>query len=145
MKIKLLNLLLIAIIFMTGCQRAADSYTLSGEPVNFSDYRGRYIVINYFASWCSPCWQEVEALNAITGKAKVFGVNYDKVDVRQQKTIAEKMGIKFSLLREDPAAKFGIMHISGLPMTLIIDPHGKLVETLMGAQSQASLEKNIGL
>ena len=105
-------------------------------------YHGRWVVINYWAQWCKPCIAEIPELNALDEKypqVAVLGVNYDGAvgDVldKQLKTL----GVAFPTLPQDPAAELGSPRPIVLPTTLILDPDGKLVHTLVGPQTLQSL------
>lgn len=122
--------------------------TLANKKISLGSLKGKWVVINYWASWCKPCYKEIPALNAFAKKYKekveVLGVSYDHVEVDQLPAIIKKMGIEFVTLKYDPALKLGIEHVPGLPATYIINPKGKLVKTLLGEQTEKSLARNIG-
>jgi thiol-disulfide isomerase/thioredoxin len=132
---------------LTACKQPPDAYDTQGNPVLFDAFKGQYIVINYFAGWCKPCWMEMPVLNAFyhqhAGKVKVFGVNYDQSDNSHLKTLIQKMGIDFPVLTSDPGKKFGIISAEGLPMTVIINPEGKKTKILMGEQTTETLTQAI--
>ncbi len=134
---------------LTACKPAPDAYDAQDNPVSFSAFRGQYILINYFAEWCKPCSTEIPALNAFylqhKGKVMVFGVNYDRADDAKLKGIIKKMGIKFPVLKDDPGQKFGIMSVEGLPMTVVINPKGEKINSLMGEQTEKTLSQATGL
>lgn len=140
---------LLLFIFLIGCSQQGY-HDLNGNTVKFSDYHGKWIVINYWASWCKPCSQEIPELNnfyaANKGKNMVmFGVNYDYAPVDKLPEIVQRMGVKFPTLTTDPAKEFGIKHLTGLPATVLIAPNGELKEILYGVQTQSGLETIMGL
>jgi thiol-disulfide isomerase/thioredoxin len=134
---------------LAGCKNSPDAYDTRGNPVYFSSLRGQYVVINYFAAWCKPCWNEMPVLNTFArqyaGKVTVLGVNYDHHENSQLTSLITQMGIEFPVLKNDPGKKFGIIHIEGLPMTVIINPAGKKHTILMGEQTLNSLRQATGL
>jgi len=143
---KCLRLLLLAVcasFLFSACQSRPDSYDLSGQPIHFSAYQGKWIVINYWASWCKPCWQEIPALNAFSKdyalKAVVLGVNYREAKPEDLPALAQKLGIQFPVLKTDPAVQLKLPAIQGLPATVLIDPAGKFEQILFGEQTEASL------
>jgi len=133
---------------LSACKPAPDAHDTQGNPISFSAYHGQYIFINYFAQWCKPCSTEIPALNAFyrqhKGKVMVFGVNYDRVDDAGLNNIIKKMGIHFPVLKNDPGQKFGMMNVEGLPMTVVINPKGEKIKTLMGEQTTETLTQAIG-
>ncbi len=123
---------------------------IGGKQMHLSDYRGKWIVINYWASWCKPCYKEIPELNAFyqankAQKVVMFGVNYDRVKQAKVLALASSMGMIFPNLAGNPIKQFGVASIKGLPATYIISPEGKLVKTLFGPQTQAQLNKVIGI
>jgi thiol-disulfide isomerase/thioredoxin len=137
------------VMALTACQRKPDNYDNQGNPVYFSQYQGKWILINYWASWCHPCWQEVPELNAFAShyakQVKIFGVNFDHADSTTLNALMQKMHIQYSNLIDDPATRFGIDNIPALPTTIIINPQGKVATILTGEQTQESLRETIGL
>lgn len=142
-------ILVVMIVTLTACQAKPDNVDNQNHPIYFSQYQGKWIVLNYWASWCHPCWAEVPELNAFAKhyqqQVVVFGVNFDGVDDQQLNQFMQKMQMQFPSLLHNPATTFGIGDISALPSTVIINPQGKVVAILAGAQTQQSLTKAIGL
>ena len=103
--------------------------------------RGQWVVINYWAQWCKPCIEEIPQLNALDStydQVTVLGVNYDGAegaDLAQQR---EALGVTFASVA-DPAAQLGTERPTVLPTTLIVDPQGRLTDTLLGPQTLESL------
>jgi peroxiredoxin len=72
-------------------------------------------------------------------KIGVFGVNFDNVQGQELKDASEKLGIKFTVLAQDPAELFELPRSEALPVTYIIDDQGKVREQLMGEQTAAGV------
>jgi len=104
---------------------------------------GRWMAINYWAIWCHPCRTEMPELNqfaaANTTGVAVYAVNFDGVKGEELLAQAAELGIRFTLLEEDPAVSLGYARPTVLPTTIIIDPDGNLVARLVGIQTEASL------
>jgi thiol-disulfide isomerase/thioredoxin len=129
---------------LLGCaEQSGDSPTASLEEL-----RGQWVVINYWAQWCKPCIEEIPELNALDQKYEqvtVLGVNYDGAigeALAQQQT---RLGLAFASLEADPSAQLGIPRPIVLPTTLILDPDGQLVTTLVGPQTIESLGQAMNL
>ena len=144
MLIKSLRLTLFCFIglFLVSCSKPeyVDSKGVGG---NFSDYHGRWMIINYWAIWCKPCIEEVPELNHFAksneDKVVVLGVDYDQsADLVLQQSI-DQLNIQFTVLSTDPAATLGYARPQVLPTTLIFNPSGELVKTLLGPQTEESL------
>ena len=104
--------------------------------------RGQWVVINYWAIWCKPCIVEIPQLNALDTQypqVTVLGVNYDGTSGAELEQQKQQLGVTFASLELDPAAQLGIPRPTVLPTTLILDPDGQLVTTLLGPQTLASL------
>ncbi len=121
----------------------------SGHEINFAHYKGRWIIINYWAVWCGSCWAEVPELNAFYQAHKkqvaLFAVNYDHPPARTAVFYARKLSIQFPILIDDPRELFHIGEITALPTTILIDPDGKVRQVLVGEQTKKDLERAIGL
>ncbi|RLQ21979.1 TlpA family protein disulfide reductase [Seongchinamella sediminis] len=105
-------------------------------------YQGQWVVINYWAKWCKPCIKEIPELNALDRKYEqvaVLGVNFDAVRGDELQAQISQLGIEFPILLEEPSSALGTPMPQVLPTTLILDPDGKLVATLVGPQDLASL------
>lgn len=104
--------------------------------------RGQWVVINYWAQWCKPCIEEIPQLNSLDrtyDQVTVLGVNYDGASGAELAQQRQKLGVAFASLEADPAAELGISRPVVLPTTLVLDPAGKLVATLLGPQTLEAL------
>lgn len=119
----------------------------SAPSPRLENLRGQWVAINYWAQWCHPCIEEIPQLNSLDRdypQVTVLGVNYDGAsgaELEQQRT---QLGVTFASLAEDPAVQLGISRPVVLPTTLILDPDGQLVTTLMGPQTLESLVNATG-
>ncbi|MFI4955036.1 MAG: TlpA disulfide reductase family protein [Gammaproteobacteria bacterium] len=118
-----------------------------GNPWRFSDHKGKWIIVNYWASWCKPCITEVPELEAFHQAHKekdaiVLGVNYDFVSAAETAQLAKKYGMSYPVLisEQDPRIQLGSDPVMVLPTTFVINPEGQVIAALVGEQSQASLE-----
>ena len=105
-------------------------------------YKGQWVVINYWAKWCKPCIKEIPELNALDRKYEqvaVLGVNFDDARGADLQAQISQLGIEFPVILEEPSATLGTQLPQVLPTTLILDPDGTLVATLVGPQDLESL------
>ncbi|WP_322978364.1 TlpA disulfide reductase family protein [Pseudomonas sp. C11] len=119
-----------------------------GRKVTADSLDGQWLVINYWAEWCAPCRTEIPELNALAksleGKgARVIGVNFDGLQGEDLKHATDTFDIQFTVLAQDPAPRFALPHNDALPVTYIIDEHGKLRERLLGEQTAAGLQAHL--
>jgi thiol-disulfide isomerase/thioredoxin len=109
---------------------------------------GRWTVINYWATWCAPCREEIPELNrfaaAHADSVAVYAVNFDGVTDEELRVQATELGITFPLLSTDPANLLGYARPTVLPTTLVITPAGGLSVRLIGPQTEATLEEALG-
>lgn len=152
-KIRHFMLLLLACLGLSACNRHPIIHVVLHDAAGISyplnNYPGKWIVINYWASWCEPCYEEIPQLNAFYRhhhtQVLLFGVNYEHLEARQLAALATKMQISYPVLASDPAAIFAIGDVPNLPATYIINPEGKVVKTLYGKQTEKSLSLALNL
>lgn len=121
---------------------------LDGKSIHLSDYKGKWVIINLWATWCPPCLVEIPDLvmfqEAHKGKdAVVLGVNYEANDPQKVKNFAESQMINYPVVRfkgkvDGRTTPFG--DLKGLPTTYMVTPEGKLVAARVGMVDQKMLE-----
>ncbi|MBH3424255.1 TlpA disulfide reductase family protein [Pseudomonas gessardii] len=136
-------LAVITTLLLSGCGNdyGVDQY---GQKVAAERVDKQWLVINYWAEWCGPCRIEIPELNALAEQLKgqpvsVFGVNFDNVQGEELKSASEKLGIKFTVLAQNPEAIFEIPRSEVLPVTYIIDDKGKVRAQMLGEQTAAGV------
>lgn len=119
---------------LTGCQ--------SDKTVAIDNYRGQWVVVNYWAEWCKPCIKEIPELNDLNSQnadVTVLGVNFDGAVGDELARQLDELKVAFETLPYDPSAELGIERPRALPTTVIISAEGDLKEVLIGPQTQESL------
>ncbi len=133
------------LIFASGCSHKTDAYDYQGKPIKLSAYHGKWVIINYWATWCKPCLTELPELNALYASSKnkvmVIGVSYDQLPNNELQQFAEKYSLHFPLVQHLPLQRYGVDHIASIPATYIIAPNGRLSKTLFGPQTSDSLHR----
>ncbi len=112
---------------------AAPDFTLhamGGPNLRLKEQRGRVVMVNFWATWCGPCRQEMPQLNRLYEKYKssgfvLLGVNVDD-DARKAGDVAAKLGITFPVLLDTDKAVSKLYDLSTMPSTVIIDRDGKV-------------------
>ena len=122
--------------------------TLDGEQVSIDDYRGRWVMLNFFASWCVPCRTEhpelaaFEAEHRAEGDAAVLAVTFDDEADDAREFFAEEGG-GWPVI-DDPENSIGVAYgVAQVPETFVISPTGVVVHRFAGAVTQADLERVI--
>jgi thiol-disulfide isomerase/thioredoxin len=140
MRARLLPALCCLVLAACGSDQAGQA-----SGVGKLDAEGRWIVVNYWATWCHPCRTEIPEINQFAANnassVSVYAVNFDNVRGEELQRQAADMGITFTLLEEDPANTLGYARPTVLPTTVVIDPTGQLVARLLGTQTEASLQQ----
>lgn len=130
----------------------ADDFHLvdtTGKIHDLSAYKGQWVLVNFWATWCPPCLEEIPEFAALYSARKgldlmVIGIAVDFDDKRQVFQFAEKQGMTYPLVLgdENSMARFGKINV--LPTTFLFDPKGKKVLHRVGPLTRAELEKLIG-
>jgi len=131
--------------------KTADDFalTIDGKPQRLSDYRGKVVVLNFWASWCPPCLEEAPALNRLQRHIEprggtILGVSIDEDPAAYEKFLKD-FGIVFPTWRDpnvqDNKSKIELGYGTSLiPETYVIDRHGKIARKLVSAQQWDSPE-----
>lgn len=133
---------------LIACSQDISYRDTQGHEIKLSQLAGKWLIINYWASWCRPCYEELPELNAFYRQNKdknvvLLGVNYDQVTPDKLPELMKRMHIQFPVLTRDPAAELGIQHVPGLPATYVFSPDGTLRQRLLGRQTQKTLQAAI--
>src|SRR5690242_4989065 len=105
----------------------------SAGKASLADYRGRVVVLNFWASWCDPCKSETPLLQRWQRRiqsqgATVLGV--DEQDVEGDAlSFARRYGVTYPSLRDGPGAKQKEFGVTGVPETIVIDRRGRVAST----------------
>jgi thiol-disulfide isomerase/thioredoxin len=141
--------------------QAAPAFTLkdtTGRKVSLSDYKGRAVVVDFWATWCAPCKIEIPWLeqfhNQYAGQGlEILGVSEDDLDpddkaklAQEKKDIATKaaqLKINYPVLIDDAQVSTPYGGIDGLPTTFFIDRNGKVVASTVGLADRNEIEADI--
>jgi len=121
---------------------------LDGQEILFKSYLGKPVVVNFWATWCAPCVEEMPALNVMAQSmpdVQFVGIGIDTVDKIRQ--FVDKIPVSYPLL---VAGHGGIALLrelgnstGGLPFTVMLDANGSIIDTVLGQAQPADLEERI--
>lgn len=124
-----------------------EASTLSGTQVKLSSMRGGPVVLNFWATWCPPCRQEMpmfqEFSNRYKGKVTFIGVNYAENMVTVQKFVTS-LKITFPIWLDKDGAISDLYYIQDYPYTFFIDSDGVLRSIHIGQLTEDLLVKYLG-
>jgi peroxiredoxin len=133
-------------------QATAPDFTLrslEGRNLRLAEQRGQVVLVNFWATWCGPCKQEMPHLNRLYDKYRssgfvLLGVNVDE-DARQASGTAAKFGLHFPVLFDADKAVVKLYDLNSMPATVLIDRDGKVRYLHRGYREglEASYEQQI--
>ena len=112
--------------------------------------KGKYLVINFWASWCTPCLKEIPAFVEFykenSGHVEILGLDFEPVNIEVINEFVERFSINYPIIlyshiNDTEFNKFG--EIVGMPTTIIYSPEGELLQTFMGEITVEDLNKYI--
>ena len=120
--------------------------TFDGAPASTADYRGRPLVVNFFASWCTPCIAEMpdfEAVHQTLGDDVAFLGLALRDPVEEAQALVERTGVTYDVGRDSDGSALAFYGGLGMPTTVFLDAEGTVVEVHSGQLSAAQLERII--
>jgi thiol-disulfide isomerase/thioredoxin len=121
--------------------------TVDGKRFDLAQHRGRWVVVNFWATWCSPCLKEMPALSALDTMREhidVVGLAYEDTTVEEMRTFLAKHPVSYPIALVDvyaPPKDFETP--AGLPTTWLIGPDGKVVKRFIGPVEVNDIEAAI--
>ncbi len=117
---------------------------LYGKKVNLFDYKGKVVLVNFWASWCPQCKMEVPGFQRVyeTYKGKGFaiiGIALDEV----APSFINEMGITYPIAMADGKVIKDYGNVSGIPISFLIGKDGRIIKKIMGIYSEGALRGDV--
>ena len=118
---------------------------LDGKAVKLSDFKGKVVLLNFWATWCPPCREEIPALIALQNQYKdrglvVIGVALDSPGAAKVKAFADRMKINYPVVMGDAKTLEAYGNFQAIPTTFFIDRAGNVAGQHEGGADQALFE-----
>jgi len=139
---------IISLFILTGCKSSYGDFKLmdlDGNEMSLSDFAGKIVVLNFWATWCSPCRVEIPYFIEVYNKYKDKGVQFIGVsneDASTLRSFAEDYNINYPILI-DNAGVIEEWGIRAIPTTFILNKDGKVIFKNIGMMTREQLENNI--
>lgn len=121
---------------------------LNGKPVKLSDYRGKAVLLNFWATWCPPCKAEMPWFVDLQKRyadqgLQVLGVSMDDGGPDEVVKFTREIGVNYPVVmgKEDVANMYGSVEF--LPTTFFIDRNGKIVDRVFGIVERKEIEERV--
>lgn len=138
------------LILVLATEARAVEYELpdtNGKMQSLDQYKGKWLIVNYWATWCGTCMKELPELidfhenNNVDGV--VVGINFEAIKASDLKEFVDTKPIPYSVLSTVPVRETPLGPVPALPMTYIIDPQGNVVAGEIGIVTRKNLESYI--
>ncbi len=122
--------------------------SLDGETVKLSDYQGRVVIVDFWATWCPPCREEIPHFVELQQRygdrgLTVIGISVDQGGPQVVRSFAQEQGINYPLVMADARVAGDYGGIRGIPTTFVIDRQGRIVKKYVGYQDKSVFERDI--
>ncbi|HWY08003.1 MAG TPA: TlpA disulfide reductase family protein [Candidatus Acidoferrales bacterium] len=120
---------------------------LAGKELNLEASRGKVVLLNFWATWCGPCREEIPELIALQNRYKdrlqIIGLVVDDDDEKGIRSVMESEGINYPVALADPETRFAYGGIAALPTVFVINSEGRVVQKHVGLFNPALYETEV--
>jgi thiol-disulfide isomerase/thioredoxin len=156
---RLLLVLLLAVV-IAGCSKGDTGQQLSGgapefslpsvdgSVVRMSDYAGKVIIVDFWATWCPPCLEMIPVLSKLHKNYSdkglvILGISMDNEGLEMLGTFVHEKMIPYKIVMGDKRISNAFGGVSSIPTLYMVDRDGRLVRKLTGYHSYAQLEEQV--
>jgi thiol-disulfide isomerase/thioredoxin len=149
MKVRFFSLVVLLTLSLFATPALADDFNivdLNGKTHSLAAYRGKWVIVNFWATWCPPCLEEIPELIALQEGHKdliLIGVAMDYKSKKEILDFADDNLMSYPLVLGDESTMRQFGSVEVLPTTYIYNLHGKLVKRYRGDISRIIIEKLI--
>jgi peroxiredoxin len=121
---------------------------MDGTKISSKEFEGKVVVVDFWATWCQTCVQELPAFTALQEKygkegLVVIGIALDELGAQSVKPFIRQHGVNFTVLAGDTSVQLAFGGLDGLPTTFIFDRDGKIVSKHSSYQEPSVFEKEV--
>lgn len=138
---------LIAMLWVSAASAEGFNFKdTKGKVHRLADYKGKWVLINFWATWCPPCLEEMPALQQLHETRKdlvVIGIAMEYQDVAYVKQFADDLLVSFPIVLGDRKIAAQIGKVPGLPTTYLYNTEGQIAAYHVGALTREAVERYI--
>src|SRR5437762_12852054 len=121
---------------------------IDGHLFDLSEYKGKVVLINFWATWCPPCRQEIPELIKLQRKHRrqglqIIGVTNPPQDLRQVRRFGRRVKINYPIALGTKETKLLFAATETLPITIVIDPQGKVRDVIEGIMYRDEFDEKV--
>jgi thiol-disulfide isomerase/thioredoxin len=143
-----ISLILVVAVLATAHAVEMELEGIDGSNQQLSDFKGKWLVVNYWATWCPPCIEEMPELQSFHDEyekrdAMVIGINTELVGKNQLLGFLDDYFITYPVYTSPPIQESALGAIPGLPTTFLVSPQGNVVARQVGGVTREMIENFI--
>jgi cytochrome c biogenesis protein CcmG/thiol:disulfide interchange protein DsbE len=128
---------------------ALEMAQLDGGTWKMAEHRGQVVLVNYWATWCGPCWEETPGLVRLSRELgpkglAVVGVSIDQGGRAKVKEFVDEFHVPYPVAFPEPMSQMA-MGMEGVPTTVLVDREGRVAKTYVGAAREGDLREDVGM
>jgi cytochrome c biogenesis protein CcmG/thiol:disulfide interchange protein DsbE len=132
-----------------GGGTTSELTTTSGQKIKLSDYKGKVVLLDFWATWCPPCRKGIPDLVSLKNEFKgkdfeIIGVSLDQENtINDVVPFIQQYGINYPVVYYDPTALASFGTVESIPTSFILDKTGRVVSSYMGLTEKSNFVKDI--